>query len=183
VKIEPNYPSGATVYATDASRAVGVCSNLLSDTLRDEYVAGIKADYAEAREQHEGRKTKAVYVTLEEARAHGLKTNWKHYTPPKPQLTGVHKFENYPLGKIAEYIDWSPFFQAWELSGRYPKILQDKTVGEEARKLFADAQAMLKKIINEKWLTANAVFGLFPQTRSIATTSKSTPTNRARKWR
>jgi 5-methyltetrahydrofolate--homocysteine methyltransferase len=191
VKIEPNYPGGATVYATDASRAVGVCSNLLSDTLRDEYIAGIKADYAQAREQHAGRKEKAVYVTLAEARAHGLKTNWSKnptplkpplsggktsappmtrggregfepYTPPKPWLTGVHKFEAYPLDKIAAYIDWTPFFHAWELSGRYPKILQDAVVGEEARKLFADAQAMLKKIIDEKWLTANAVFGLFP---------------------
>jgi 5-methyltetrahydrofolate--homocysteine methyltransferase len=162
VKIEPNYPSGQTIYVTDASRAVGVCSNLLSDTLRDEYVAGIKADYAEAREQHEGKKGKAVHVSLEEARKHGVKTDWKKYAPPKPQLTGVQKFEAYPLDKIAEYIDWSPFFNAWELAGRYPKILQDKVVGEEARKLFADAQAMLKKIIDEKWLTANAVFGLFP---------------------
>ena len=91
-----------------------------------------------------------------------MKTDWKSYTPPKPWLTGVHRFEAYPLDKIAEYIDWSPFFQAWELSGRYPKIFQDEKVGEEARKLFADAQAMLKKIIKEKWLTANAVFGLFP---------------------
>jgi len=162
VKIEPNYPSGTTVYVTDASRAVGVCSNLLSDTLCDDYVAGIKKDYITAREQHEGKKGKAVYVSLEEARAHGVKTDWKHYMPPKPWLLGVHKFENYPLGKIAEYIDWSPFFQAWELAGRYPKILQDSVVGEEARKLFADAQAMLKRIIAEKWLTANAVFGLFP---------------------
>jgi 5-methyltetrahydrofolate--homocysteine methyltransferase len=162
VKIAPNYPGGATVYATDASRAVGVCSNLLSDTLRDEYITGIKADYTHAREQHEGKKNKAMYVSLQEARAHGLKTDWKKYVPPKPQLAGVHKFEAYPLDKIAEYIDWSPFFQAWELSGRYPKLLQDKTVGEEARKLFADAQVMLKKIIQEKWLTANAVFGLFP---------------------
>ncbi|KAF0204966.1 MAG: 5-methyltetrahydrofolate--homocysteine [Gallionellaceae bacterium] len=162
VKIEPNYPSGQTIYVTDASRAVGVCSNLLSDTLRDEYVAGIKADYAEARIQHEGKKGKAVLVSLEEARAHGVKTDWKKYAPPKPQLSGVQKFEAYPLDKIAEYIDWSPFFNAWELAGRYPKILQDEVVGEEARKLFADAQAMLKKIIDEKWLTANAVFGLFP---------------------
>jgi 5-methyltetrahydrofolate--homocysteine methyltransferase len=162
VKIEPNYPGGTTVYVTDASRAVGVCSNLLSDTLRDEYVAGIKADYAAAREQHESKKSKAVYATLAEARAHGLKTNWKSYVPPKPWLTGVHKFEAYPLDKIAEYIDWSPFFHAWELTGRYPKILQDSVMGEEARKLFADAQTMLKKIIREKWLTANAVFGLFP---------------------
>ncbi len=162
VKIEPNYPNGATIYVNDASRAVGVCSNLLSNTLRDEYVAGIKANYLQAREQHEGKKGKAVYVTLSEARAHGVKTDWNHYTPPKPWLMGVHKFESYPLDKIAEYIDWTPFFQAWELAGRYPKILQDSVVGEEASKLFADAQAMLKKIIKEKWLTANAVFGLFP---------------------
>jgi 5-methyltetrahydrofolate--homocysteine methyltransferase len=162
VKIEPNYPSGATIYVNDASRAVGVCSNLLSDTLRDEYVAGIKANYLQAREQHEGKKGKAVHVTLAEARAHGLKTDWKQYTPPKPWLMGVHKFTSYPLEKIAEYIDWTPFFQAWEMAGRYPKILDDKVVGVEARKLFADAQAMLKKIISEKWLTANAVFGLFP---------------------
>ncbi len=188
VKIEPNYPSGSTIYVNDASRAVGVCSNLLSSTLRDNYVAEIKTDYVAAREQHEGKKSKASYVTLEEARARGVKTNWAKtnppqpslvregasdsspekgrpggvYVPPKPHLLGVHKFESYPLDKIAEYIDWTPFFQAWELAGRYPKILQDKVVGEEARKLFADAQAMLKKIIQEKWLTANAVFGLFP---------------------
>ena len=162
VKVEPNYLNGPTVYVTDASRAVGVCSNLLSDTLRDEYVAGIKAEYIVAREQHESKKGKAVYVTLAEARARGVKTDWKNYTPPRPHLMGVHKFAAYPLDKIAEYIDWTPFFQAWELAGRYPKILQDEVVGNEARKLFADAQAMLKKIIQEKWLTANAVFGLFP---------------------
>jgi 5-methyltetrahydrofolate--homocysteine methyltransferase len=162
VKIEPNYPSGVTVYVNDASRAVGVCSNLLSSTLRDEYVKGIKEEYVASRAQHEGKKGKGSYVTLAEARAHGVKTDWKAYTPPKPWLTGVHKFEDYPLGKIAEYIDWSPFFNAWELAGRYPKILHDAVVGEEATKLFADAQAMLKKIIEEKWLTANAVFGLFP---------------------
>jgi 5-methyltetrahydrofolate--homocysteine methyltransferase len=162
VKIEPNYPSGATIYVNDASRAVGVCSNLLSDTLRDEYVAGIKANYQQAREQHGGKKGKAVHVTLAEARAHGVKTDWEHYTPPKPWLMGVHKFESYPLEKIAEYIDWTPFFQAWQMAGRYPKILQDEVVGVEATKLFADAQTMLKKIISEKWLAANAVFGLFP---------------------
>ncbi|HEU0282919.1 MAG TPA: vitamin B12 dependent-methionine synthase activation domain-containing protein, partial [Gallionella sp.] len=162
VKIEPNYSNGATVYVTDASRAVGVCSNLLSATLRDNYVADIKADYAQAREQHAGKKGKAAHVSLAEARAHGLKTDWKSYTPPKPWLLGVHKFEAYPLDKIAEYIDWSPFFHAWELTGRYPKILEDEKVGETARNLFHDAQAMLKRIIKEKWLTANAVFGLFP---------------------
>jgi len=162
VKIEPNYPSGQVVYVTDASRAVGVCSNLLSDTLHDDYVAEIKADYQAARDQHEGKKGKASYVSLEEARKHGVKTDWKKLTPPKPKLLGVQKLENYPLDILADFIDWTPFFQAWELAGRYPKILQDDVVGDEARKLFADAQAMLQKIVKEKWLTANAVFGLFP---------------------
>jgi len=162
VKIEPHYQSGPTVYIVDASRAVGVCSNLLSATLRDDYVAGIKADFAAAREQFEGRKEKAVHVPLAEARAHGLKTDWKNYTPPKPKMPGVHRLEDYPIDILVDFIDWTPFFHAWELSGRYPKILQDETVGGEARKLFNDAQAMLKKIIEEKWLTANAVFGLFP---------------------
>ncbi len=162
VKIEPNYPSGTTVYVTDASRAVGVCSNLLSDTLRDDYIAGIKADYSEARVQFEGKKSRAVYVPLEQARSHGLSTDWSRYTPPKPAFIGVQALHDYSLAEIATYIDWTPFFQAWELAGRYPKILQDEVVGAEATKLFADAQAMLKKIIAEKWLTANAVFGLFP---------------------
>jgi 5-methyltetrahydrofolate--homocysteine methyltransferase len=102
VKIEPNYLNGQTVYVNDASRAVGVCSNLLSSTLRDDYVAEIKADYVAAREQHEGKKSKAVYISLEGARTHGVTTDWKKYTPPKPFLTGVHKFESYPLDKIAE---------------------------------------------------------------------------------
>src|SRR5512145_874483 len=162
VKIEPNYPSGTVVYVLDASRAVGVCSNLLSNTTRDSYIAELKADYQAARDQHEGRKASASYVSLEEARKHGLKADWKGYMPPKPKLLGVQKLENYPLDVLVDFIDWTPFFQAWELAGRYPKILDDKVVGEEARKLFADAQAMLKKIVKEKWLTANAVFGLFP---------------------
>jgi len=162
VKIEPNYPSGTVVYVTDASRAVGVCSNLLSNTTRDSYIAELKADYQAARDQHEGKKGKASYVALTDARAHGLKTDWKQYAPPKPRLLGVQKLENYPLEALVEFIDWTPFFQAWELAGRYPKILQDEVVGDEARKLFADAQAMLKEIISGGWLTANAVFGLFP---------------------
>ncbi len=162
VKIEPNYPDGSVIYVTDASRAVGVCSNLLSDTLRDDYVASIKADYVEARAKHESSKGKAAHVGLLEARAHGLKTDWANYTPPKPTALGVTSLRDYSLAEIAEFIDWTPFFQAWELAGRYPKILQDEVVGEEATKLFADAQAMLKQIIAEKWLTANGVFGLFP---------------------
>ncbi len=162
VKIEQNYPSGATVYVVDASRAVGVCSNLLSDTQRDEYIASIKTDYAAAREQHEARQSRAVYVSLTDARKHGLKTDWGGYTPPKPSFIGVKELRDYSLAEIAEFIDWTPFFQSWELAGRYPKILQDEVVGVEATKLFKDAKAMLKQIIDEKWLTANAVFGLFP---------------------
>jgi 5-methyltetrahydrofolate--homocysteine methyltransferase len=169
VKIAPNYPDGATVYVLDASRAVGVCSNLLSETLRAEYVESVRIDYVAVREQHESRKSSATYVSLSEARAHNLKTDWAKagkktagYVPPLPKLMGVHKFAAYPLELIAAYIDWTPFFQAWELAGRYPKILQDAVVGVEAKKLFADAQDMLQKIIREKWLTANAVFGLFP---------------------
>jgi len=175
VKIEQNYPSGTVVYVTDASRAVGVCSNLLSSTSRDGYIAEIKADYADARAQFEAKKGKAVYVPLSEARQRGLKTDWGSpaspfekggvrgiYTPPKPAIIGVKELRDYSLAEIAEYIDWTPFFNAWELAGRYPKILQDEVVGEEASKLFVDAQAMLKQIIGEKWLTANGVFGLFP---------------------
>jgi len=162
VKIEPGYTNGPTIYVTDASRAVGVCSNLLSATLRDDYVAGIQAEYAKARTQHAAKKGKGARYSLAAARAHGFKTDWKSYAPPKPWLMGVHKFESYPLDKIAEYIDWTPFFQTWELAGRYPKILSDEVVGEAARNVFEDAKAMLKRIIDEKWLQANAVFGLFP---------------------
>ncbi len=162
VKIEPHYLNGPTVYVNDASRAVGVCNSLLSSTLRDAYVAEIKENYAKARAQHESKKGKNTLIPLADARALGVKINWSNYTPPKPHMTGVYKFENYPLDKIAEYIDWSPFFNAWELAGRYPKILQDEVVGEVARTLFAEAQEMLLKIIDEKWLGANAVFGLFP---------------------
>jgi len=162
VKIEPNYPSGTVVYVTDASRAVGVCSNLLSDSLSSDYIAGIKAEYQAAREQHEGKQGKASYIPLAEARNHGLKTDWKRYAPPKPKLSGIHKLESYPLDILVDFIDWTPFFQAWELKGRYPKILDDEQVGVEARKLFSDAQDMLKKIVQERWLVARGVFGLFP---------------------
>ena len=162
VKIEPHYPAGAVIYVTDASRAVGVCSNLLSETLRDEYVAEIKSDYVKTRELHANKKGQGARYTLAQAREHGLKTDWNVYQPPKPSFIGVHELRDYSLAEISQYIDWTPFFQTWELAGRYPKILDDEVVGEAARNLFQDAQAMLKKIIAEKWLSANAVFGLFP---------------------
>ncbi|MCX7194656.1 MAG: methionine synthase, partial [Proteobacteria bacterium] len=162
VKIEPNYTSGVTVYVTDASRAVGVCNNLLSSTLHDSYVADIKADYAKTRELHANKKPQGARYKLADARAHGLKTDWANYTPPKPSFIGVQALSDYSLAEISPYIDWTPFFQTWELSGRYPKILNDEVIGEAARSLVHDAQAMLKRIIDEKWLGANAVFGLFP---------------------
>ncbi len=161
VKIEPHY-SGPTIWVPDASRAVGVCSQLLSDDGRDAYVASVKADYTETRRLHAGKKGQGPRYTLQQAREHGLKTDWKKTTPPKPNFIGVKKFENYSLAEIAEHIDWTPFFQTWELAGRYPAILNDEVVGEAATNVFKDAQAMLQNIVNNQWLIANAVIGLFP---------------------
>ncbi|MEW5891552.1 MAG: methionine synthase [Pseudomonadota bacterium] len=161
VKIDPNY-AGPVVYVKDASRAVGVCTNLLSAGLRDDYVAKLKADYAATRERHLAQKAETKRVSLAQARANKFQTDWAHYIPPVPRQLGVQVFKAYDLAELARYIDWTPFFQSWELHGRYPKILDDAVVGEEARKLFADAQAMLRKMIDEKWVEARAVIGLFP---------------------
>ncbi|SME94650.1 methionine synthase [Pseudogulbenkiania subflava] len=160
VKIAPNY-HGPVIYVPDASRAVGVCSNLLSDTLRDVFVEEVAADYAKARAIFEGRG-EAKLLPIAEAREQRHQIDWAQYTPPKPSWLGVRRFEHYDLAEIARCIDWTPFFQSWELAGRYPAILSDEVVGESARALWADAQAMLKQIIDEKWLSANAVIGLFP---------------------
>jgi 5-methyltetrahydrofolate--homocysteine methyltransferase len=158
VKIEPNY-AGTTVYVKDASRAVGVCSNLLSDDLSADFRARIKAEYIEVRERHAAQRGVSKRVSLAAARANKFKTA---HTTPTPRQPGTQVLLNYPLAELAEIIDWTPFFQSWELHGRYPKILHDEVVGEEARKLFADAQAMLRQIIEENWIEARAVFGLFP---------------------
>ncbi len=164
VKIEPNY-SGPTIYVKDASRSVGVCTNLLSPELRDDYIESVKQDYMQVRDRHKNKKSASKRFTLAEARANALKTDWANYTPPVPAFTGLKVFKDYSLAEIAKHIDWTPFFQAWELHGRYPKILKDEVVGVEATKLFADAQAMLKSIIDEKWLQASGVIGLFPANR------------------
>ena len=161
VKIAPHY-SGPVIYVKDASRAVGVCSNLLSDDLRNAYVQGIADEYVAIRERHQNRANETKRLTLAEARANAHKPDWAAYAPPVPAFIGLKTFHDYPLAEIAGRIDWTPFFQAWELHGRYPKILTDGVVGEEAKKLFADAQTMLKRIIDEKWLEARAVIGLFP---------------------
>ncbi|GAB1721102.1 MAG: methionine synthase (B12-dependent) [Nitrosospira sp.] len=161
VKVAPHY-SGVTVWVPDASRAVGVCSNLLSDELRANYVEEIRTEYERVRTQHKNKKGPAPMLSISQARQNALKTDWANYAPPEPGFIGVRSLRNYPLEKIIPYIDWTPFFQAWELSGRYPAILEDEIVGEAASTLFRDAQAMLKKVVEQKWLGANAVVGLFP---------------------
>jgi 5-methyltetrahydrofolate--homocysteine methyltransferase len=161
VKIEPNYQA-PVVWVPDASRSVGVCTSLVSSGLKDEFVRKTRAEYERVREQHKGKTGQAPHHILAEARRHGLKTDWASYRPPEPRAPGIAVFREYPLDEIVPLIDWTPFFQTWELSGRYPRILQDKVVGEAARNLFADAQAMLECIVQERWLQASGVVGLFP---------------------
>ena len=161
VKIAPNY-HGPVVYVPDASRSVSVVSNLLSADLRDNYLAGVVADYEKIRAQHRDKKGPGPLHPIAEARRLGMKTDWNTYTPPVPAQPGLQVLRDYPIEKLVPHIDWTPFFQAWELSGPYPRILQDEVVGEAARKVFAEAQEMLKHIVSEKWVSANGVFGLFP---------------------
>jgi 5-methyltetrahydrofolate--homocysteine methyltransferase len=161
VKIEPGY-QGPTVYVKDASRAVGVAQNLVSETNRETYVSDIRAEYEKVREMHAGKQRKTEWLTLEQARANKIPIDWEAYTPHVPRTLGLSVLENYPLEELRDYIDWTPFFKTWELAGSYPKILDDELVGEHARNLFADAQTMLQQIIDEHWLQARAVFGLFP---------------------
>jgi 5-methyltetrahydrofolate--homocysteine methyltransferase len=161
VKIEPNYEH-PVVYVKDASRAVGVCTQLLSNDMRDAFAAEIRADYALTRERHLKHKSDTVRLKLAEARANKFRIDWAGYRPPVPKQTGVQVLEAYDLARLAELIDWTPFFASWELHGKFPKILDDEVVGAEATKLYHDAQAMLKKMIAENWVEARAVFGLFP---------------------
>ncbi len=162
VKIEPGYKRGPVVHVVDASRAVGVATQLLSDEQRDGFVAGIAAEYAALRESREGRTSQKHLATLADARANRLKLDWENYTPPVPNRLGITVFDDIDLNEIRQTIDWTPFFTAWELHGKFPRILDDPVVGESARGLYNDAQAMLDTIIREKWLCARAVVGLFP---------------------
>ncbi len=161
VKIEPNY-HGASVYVTDASRSVGVLTNLLDTREDNDYQQKIREEYAAVRERHKGRQSTKRQLNIEDARANATEIDWSAETPIKPSFLGTKVLNDFPLEEIAEFIDWSPFFQTWELIGSYPKILDDEIVGEHARDLFKDAQVMLKQIIDEKWLTARAVFGFYP---------------------
>jgi 5-methyltetrahydrofolate--homocysteine methyltransferase len=162
VKISPHY-EGPVVYVPDASRAVGVCSELLSDERATAYIAELKADIEKTRELHANKKQTPL-VTLEQARANKAVLDLSRVAPA-PTFTGRRVLKNLDLAELARYIDWSPFFQTWDLAGPYPAILDDEVVGTEARKVFADAQAMLKKLIDGRWLQAHAVFGLYPAAR------------------
>jgi 5-methyltetrahydrofolate--homocysteine methyltransferase len=160
VKIAPNY-GGITVYVPDASRAVGVASNLLSDELREAYVAEVASDYEKIRVQHANKKGPAL-ISLAAARGNAFKADWQHYTPPKPELLGRREVRNVDLAGLAGYVDWGPFFQTWELSGPFPAILEDPAVGEAARNVYADGREMLGRVIDGRWLTANGVIALMP---------------------
>jgi 5-methyltetrahydrofolate--homocysteine methyltransferase len=161
VKIAPNYTRGPTVYVPDASRAVGVVTSLLSTEQRERYVAEVAEDYAKIRAQHAAKRGPKL-VTLAAARANAFAGDWAAHVPAVPTFLGRRLVANVDLGEIAKLIDWSPFFQAWELSGPYPPILDDPVVGEAARNLLAEGKAMLARIVGERWLAANGVIGLWP---------------------
>jgi 5-methyltetrahydrofolate--homocysteine methyltransferase len=161
VKIDPQY-HGAVVYVADASRAVGVTNTLLSKDRRKAYITEIKEKYQRLREQRAGQQKDRIQTSLKEARANKLATDWSHYQATTPAFTGIKVFDDYPLSELVDYIDWNPFFKAWELTGKFPKILEDPTIGKEATQLYKDANDMLKRIVNEKWLQARAVIGFFP---------------------
>ncbi|WP_078707911.1 methionine synthase [Consotaella salsifontis] len=165
VKIHPRYDRGQTVHVNDASRAVGVVSNLLSAEAKGAYVASIRDEYRKVAEAHERGQRDKQRLSLEGARDNALKIDWASYDPPRPGFVGTRAFDDWDLEELSRYIDWTPFFQAWELKGRFPKILEDETQGEVARHLYSDAQEMLAKIIAEKWFRPRAVIGFWPAAR------------------
>jgi 5-methyltetrahydrofolate--homocysteine methyltransferase len=160
VKIAPHY-EGPVVYVPDASRAVSVASNLLSDEQSKKFIADLTTEYDRVREQHANKKQTPL-ITLEQARANAQKIDWAKNLIVKPKFIGRRVFKNYDLAELAGYIDWAPFFQTWDLAGKFPQILDDEIVGESARKVYQDAQDMLKKLIQGRWLTAHAVIGIYP---------------------
>jgi 5-methyltetrahydrofolate--homocysteine methyltransferase len=163
VKIEQQY-NGPVVHVLDASRSVAVASTLIGsdNDARSNFILETKKDYATIREQRLNRTSTKKYLSIKEARANKYKIDWAAYTPPKPKFLGIKVFDNYDLEELSNYIDWTPFFASWELRGKYPDILMDETVGELSRQLFNDAQSLLRRLIDEKWLTARAVIGFFP---------------------
>ncbi len=160
VKVAPHY-SGPVIHVLDASRSVSVCSTLMNAELKENYVAQIRAEYDKAREAHLNKRSDKRFKTIEEARANKFEIDVTQVAPA-PSFTGAKVIENFPLDELVPYIDWTPFFHTWELRGSYPRIFEDKNVGDEAKKLFDDAQVLLKRIVEEKLLTAKAVFGFWP---------------------
>ncbi len=161
VKIEPSY-TGAVIHVLDASRSVPVVSNLLSNENKEPYQQQIREEYQQMRERHAGMQQRKNFVSIEDARSHKFGTDWAARQVVKPSFLGTRVFEDYPLKELVKYIDWTPFFMTWELAGKFPKILEDEVVGEQARSLFHDAQAMLEKIISEKLLQAKGIIGFYP---------------------
>jgi 5-methyltetrahydrofolate--homocysteine methyltransferase len=161
LRIDPHY-SAPTVWVKDASRAVNVVQSLISPERRAAFVAANDADYADIRTRHRNRGEGKRLVSLEKARAQRFDGGWNDYLPPRPREPGLHVFDDYPLAELLPLIDWTPFFSAWELAGRHPAILDDAVVGSHARELFDDARAMLRQVVEERWLGARAVFGLWP---------------------
>ena len=161
VKIAPQYQH-PTIYVEDASRVIGVVGKLSNEETKTEYAKEIRKEYEDIQQRHQGKSAKGRWFTIAQARENKFQTDWEQYSPPTPTFTGIKSFNDYPLKALVDYIDWSPFFHAWELRGHYPEILQDTIVGEQATELFNHAQEMLCKIVEEKWLTARAVIGLFP---------------------
>ncbi len=161
VKIDPQY-EGPVVYVKDASRSVNICQQLVTEAIRKDFVAQVKADHATRREQHHGKKIKGPQLTIAQARANKFNGDWANYEPPVPRFLGTRVFDDYSLEDLTRYIDWMPFFNAWEFGGKFPDILTDPNVGEQASNLYADARRMLKQIIRERWLTAKGVVALFP---------------------
>jgi 5-methyltetrahydrofolate--homocysteine methyltransferase len=163
VKIHPHYKRGQAIYVTDASRAVGVVSALLSRESRPRYVGDIRAEYVRIAAAHARGEENKQRLSLAAARANALKLNWSgSYVPPAPRLIGTRCIADIPIAELTDTIDWSPFFATWELNGKYPAILDDAAMGEAARDLFDDAQAMLQRMADEKWFRASAVIGLWP---------------------
>ena len=165
VKIAPRYDQPA-LHVQDASRAVGVAQALLSPTLKPGLCRQVAQEYAVLRERRQGRQAGIKWLPLAAARENRLAPDWRNYDPPAPALPGIRVFDDYPLAELRDYIDWTPFFLTWELAGRFPRILNDATVGAAARKLYADAGAMLDDVITENWFKARAVIGLFPANSS-----------------
>jgi 5-methyltetrahydrofolate--homocysteine methyltransferase len=163
VKIAPHY-EGPVVYVPDASRSVGVCSDLTSDVRAAKFIADLTADYERVRKQHAGRKA-APLVSLAAARANRTPIDWAAYVPPRPRFLGRRVLRNLEIAELVPFIDWTPFFQTWDLAGRFPDILRDEVVGHEATRVYADAQRMLQRVVEGRWLQAHGVFGLYPANR------------------